>query len=82
MSVYHRRRINLSKDLLGGFLFDSEIDLLTILKKIRIERFLDSNFRMCTIGMEALTPLDRTPGIKMHKNNARSSLFPTITKWY
>ena len=35
---------------------------------------------MCTIVIEALTPLDRTSCIKMYKNNARSRLFCRIAK--
>ena len=37
-------------------------------------------FPMCTILIEALTPLDRTSRIKMYKNNARSRLFSRIAK--
>ena len=42
--------------------------------------YILSNFRICTILIEALTPLDRTSGIKMYKNNARSSLICRIAK--
>ena len=35
---------------------------------------------MCTIPVEALTPLDRTSRIKMYKNIARSRLFCRIAK--
>ena len=35
---------------------------------------------MCTIVIEALTPLNRTSCIKMYKNNARSRLFGRIAK--
>ena len=35
---------------------------------------------MCTIVIEALTPLDRISCIKMYKNNARSRLFCRIAK--
>ena len=35
---------------------------------------------MCTIAIEALTPLDRTLCIKMYKTNARSRLFCLIAK--
>ena len=35
---------------------------------------------MCTIVIEALTPLDRISRIKMYKNNARSRLFCRIAK--
>ena len=35
---------------------------------------------MCAIVIEALTPFDRTPCIKLHKNNARSRLFFRIAK--
>ena len=35
---------------------------------------------MCTIVIEALTPLDRTLRIKMYKNNTRSRLFFRIAK--
>ena len=35
---------------------------------------------MCTILIEALTPLNRTSCIKMSKNNARSRLFRRIAK--
>ena len=54
------------------------IDLLAILEKDQnrtVFCYILSNFRICTILMEALTPLDRTSCIKMYKNNARSSLF-------
>ena len=39
-----------------------------------------SNFRICTILIEPLTPFDRTSRIKMYENNARSSLFCRIAK--
>ena len=39
-----------------------------------------SNFRICTILIEAAAPLDRTLRIKMYKNNARSNLFCRIPK--
>ena len=43
--------------------------------------YILSNFRICTIPIEALTPLDRTSCIKMYnKNNARSCLFCRIAK--
>ena len=42
--------------------------------------YILSNFRICTILIEALTPLDRTSCIEMYKNNARSSLFCRIAK--
>ena len=35
---------------------------------------------MCTIAIEALTPLDRTSRIKLYKNIARSRLFCRIAK--
>ena len=35
---------------------------------------------MCTIVIEALTPLDRSSDIKMYENNARSRLFCRIAK--
>ena len=35
---------------------------------------------MCIIGIESLTPLDRSSRIKLHKNNARSRLFCRIAK--
>ena len=38
------------------------------------------NFQICTIVVEALTPLDRTSRIKLHKSNARSRLFCRIAK--
>ena len=37
--------------------------------------FILSNSRICTILIEAPTPLDRTSRIKMNKNNALSNLF-------
>ena len=37
--------------------------------------FILKDFRMCTIVIEALTPLDRASCIKMYKSNARSWLF-------
>ena len=59
------------------------IDLLAILKK-NLNRtilcYILSNLRMCTIVIEALTPLDRISCIKMYKNNARSRLFCRIAK--
>ena len=48
------------------------IDLLAILKT--------NVDRMCTIAIEALTPLYRTSRIKLYKNNARSRLFCRIAK--
>ena len=59
------------------------IDLLAILKRIRIERYFATFcriFRMRTIVIETLTPLNRTSHIKMHKNNARPRLFWRIAK--
>ena len=38
------------------------------------------HFRICTMVIEALTPLYRTSRIKMYKNNARSRLFFRIAK--
>ena len=37
---------------------------------------------MCTIAMEALTPLDRTSRMTMYRNDARSRLFCRIAKVY
>ena len=46
------------------------LDLLAILKK-NLNRmtfvYISKNFRMCTIAIEALTPLDRAWGIKCIK---------------
>ena len=42
--------------------------------------YILQNFRICTIVIEALTPLDRTSYIKMYKNNARSRLICRIAK--
>ena len=42
--------------------------------------YILSKFRMCTILIQGLTPLDRTSCIKMYKNNSRSSLFCRIAK--
>ena len=59
------------------------IDLLAILKK-NVDRTIFHhilwNFRMCTILIEGLTPLNRTSCTKMYKNNARSRLFCRIAK--
>ena len=59
------------------------IDLLAILKK-NLNRttfvYIFKNFRICTIAIEALTPLERTSRIKMYKNIARSRLFCRIAK--
>ena len=59
------------------------IDLLAILKK-NLNRmtlvYILKNFRMCTIVIEALTPLHRASRIKMYKNIARSRLFCRIAK--
>ena len=35
---------------------------------------------MCTIMIEALTPLDRTLGVKLYENIAQSRLFYRIAK--
>ena len=54
------------------------IVLLAILKKsLDPTTFVDilKNFLMCTMAIEALTPLDRTWRINMYKNIARSRLF-------
>ena len=52
------------------------IDLLAILKK-NLNRttfvYILKYFRMCTIEIEALTPLDRTSRIKMYKNQAKET---------
>ena len=45
-------------------------DILLILK----------NFRMCTIVIEALTPINRTSRMNIYKNSARSRLFCIIAK--
>ena len=42
--------------------------------------YILSNFRMPTMLIEALTPLNRKSCIKMYKNNARSSFFCRIAK--
>ena len=59
------------------------IDLLAILKK-NLNRttfiYILKNFRMCIIEIEALTPLDRTSRINIHKTITRSRLFCRIAK--
>ena len=65
------------------FVVTLAMDLLAILKKNLNRTMLWGilkNFRMCTILIEALTPLDRTSRIKLYKNNARSRLFCRIAK--
>ena len=59
------------------------INLLAILEKNQnrtIFLYILKNFRMQTIGIEALTPLDRASGIEVYKNNARSRLFRRIAR--
>ena len=60
------------------------IELLVILQKIRIARYLLNSVEVSnvhsTIVTGAITPLSRTSGINKHKNNARSRLFCRITK--
>ena len=62
---------------------NTPIDLVAILKK-NLNRttfvYILKNFRMCTIAVEALTPLDRTSRIKMYKDIARSRLFCRISR--
>ena len=59
------------------------IDLLAILKK-NVNRTIFhhnlSNFRICTMVIEAPAPFNRTLRIKMYKNIARSRLFCRIAK--
>ena len=55
----------------------NSIDLLAILKKNlnrKILYYILKNFRMCTIVIEVLTPLNLTSPIKMYEKNALSRL--------
>ena len=59
------------------------IDILAILKT-NVDRTMFhynlQNFRMCTIAIEALTPLYRTSRIKLYTNIARSRFFCRMAK--
>ena len=45
-----------------------------------VSGYILKDIRMCTIVLEALTPLNRTSHIKVYENNARSTLFCRIAK--
>ena len=66
----------------SDFLFSQNRPLAILKKSLNQTTFayILKNFRMCTIAVEALTPLDRTSSIKMYKNIARSRLFCRIAK--